>query len=46
MENKPAGEVILLYVLILTFLIAIGNTNDFVSDVHAVPQSYLLLTST
>ena len=48
MEYKTAGEIILvlLSILILTFLMAIGNTNGFVSDVHAVPQSYLLLTAT
>lgn len=46
MEYKTAGEIMLLSILILTFLMAIGNTDDFVSDVHAVPQSNLLLTST
>jgi len=46
MEYKTTGEILLFAILILAFLMAIGNTTDFESNLHPVSQSNLLLTCT
>jgi hypothetical protein len=46
MEDKTTGEIVLFSILILTFLMTIGNTNYFEPNMHAVPQSNLFIAST